>query len=308
MFFRWCGSPLLGGDTALYWSIGARSWNQAFSLSRLSLFALASNIDGLPSGVVFAFSETALSVLLAAILVAYLPTIYSAFSAREAAVTGLETRAGSPPSPVKMLVRFHKIEGMDQIGDIWKTWQEWFEMVEESHVALQTLVHYRSPQGGRSWITAAGAVLDTASLVASSVDRPRDPGAELCIRAGYLCLQRIAASFRIPLPSEPAPDDPISVTRQEFDEVYEALDRAHVPLKSDPDKCWRDFSGWRVNYDVPLVALCVLVSAPRAQWSSDRVLSDRKLFFRAHSVARRIASDMMAPATAPRTNVGLPDG
>jgi hypothetical protein len=289
---------LLGGYTALYWSLGAHSWNQAFALSRLSLFALASDLQGLPSGVVFAFSETALSVLLAAILVAYLPTLYSAFSVREAAVTGLETRAGSPATPLKMLIRFHKIDGMDQIGDIWKTWQEWFEMVEETHVALQTLVHYRSPQRGRSWITAAGAVLDTASIAASSLDGPREPGAELCIRAGYLCLQRIADSFGLPYPVDPSPLDPISVTRSEFEGVYQQLQQANVPLKPHMDQCWRDFSGWRVNYDVPLVSLCVLVSAPLAPWSSDRVLADRRVYFRAHRLAKEVAIDLQSFASA----------
>ncbi len=43
-----------------------------------------------------------------------------------------------------------------------------------------------------------------------------------------------------------------------------------MPLKADREQAWRDFAGWRVNYDAVLVALAVLTAAPEAPWSSDR--------------------------------------
>ena len=49
------------------------------------------------------------------------------------------------------------------------------------------------------------------------------------------------------------------------------LTAAGVPLKADRDQAWRDFQGWRVNYDTVLLALCALVVAPPAKWSSDRM-------------------------------------
>lgn len=165
----WLAS-LLAGYTALYWALGASSWGTAFTISRLSLLSLGSDTGSLPAAVLVAFSETVFSLLLVAILVSYLPTMYSAFSQREVAVTGLETRAGSPPTPVAMLLRYHRIHDMEHIGDSWPTWQAWFEVVEESHTALFPLIFYRSPRPDRSWVTAAGAVLDTRALVASSLE------------------------------------------------------------------------------------------------------------------------------------------
>ena len=44
-----------------------------------------------------------------------------------------------------------------------------------------------------------------------------------------------------------------------------------MPLKADLDQAWRDFNGWRVNYDEVLVRLCALTMAPPAKWSSDRI-------------------------------------
>jgi hypothetical protein len=53
-------------------------------------------------------------------------------------------------------------------------------------------------------------------------------------------------------------------------EIYEQLASAGLPVRPDRERAWRDFSGWRVNYDRVLLALCSLVMAPNAPWSSDR--------------------------------------
>ena len=178
----WLASLLIG-YSAIYWALGGNSWNRAFSTSRLSLLSLGSNAGTLPGGSILAFSETAFSVLLGAILIAYLPTMYSAFSQREATVTGLDS-AGAPShtSENDIPLLYHPRNGPDSrnLGGMAAMVRD----IEESHTALQPLVLYRSPQPNRSWITAAGAVLDSAAVVASTLDRPRDPDAELCIRAG----------------------------------------------------------------------------------------------------------------------------
>jgi hypothetical protein len=285
----WLSCVLLG-YAGIYRALGAANWSTDITISRLSLLYLGSDISSIPGGTVFAFSETVSSLLLAAILVSYLPTMYGAFSQREQAVTGLATRAGSPPSPVKMLTRYHAIDGLGQLSEVWSTWQAWFEMVEESHTALLPLVYYRSPQPDRSWVTAAGAVLDTASVVASTLDRPRDPQAELCIRAGYLCLQRIAAPFGIPFNPTPEPTDPITVSRLDFDSLYDALAEIGIPLKADRDQAWRDFAGWRVNYDAVLVGLAVMTLSPPGYWSFDRVPHRRPLFSTAVRTAQQAAA------------------
>jgi hypothetical protein len=115
--------------------------------------------------------------------------------------------------------------------------------------------------------------MDAAALTSSTVDVPRDPQAELCIRAGYVALCRIADFFRIPYEAEPDPTDPISIIREEFDAVYDELAEQGVPLKPDREQAWRDFAGWRVNYDTVLLVLADLIMAPYAPWISDRSLA-----------------------------------
>ena len=259
------------GYAAIYWSLGFGGYLESFQLSGSSLFTLG---FAQPTGFglsALAFSEGMLGLIMVALLIAYLPTMYAAFSRREQAVNMLEVRAGIPPSAVEMLLRFNRIHGLDKLGEYWRTWESWFADVEESHSTLAALVFFRSPRPEMSWITASGAVLDAAAITLSVIDVPYEPSAALCIRAGFLALRRIANQFDRPNPQDPHfPTDPISVHRFEYDTVVAQLEAGGLPLKADRDQAWADFGGWRVNYDNSLIELCNLVMAPYAAWSSDR--------------------------------------
>jgi hypothetical protein len=258
------------GFAGMFWSVGAPSGYDAFIESGSSLFTLGFFApQGFPQSVL-SFAEAMTGMILVAILIAYLPTMYAAFSKREAQVTLLEVRAGMPPSAVNMIERYNRIHGLNRLNEVWRNWEVWFAELEESHASLPALIFFRSPQANRHWVTAAGAVLDAASFTRSTLDIPADPQADLCIRAGFLALRRISDYFHFPYDSNPKPTDPISITRAEFDAACDELVRQGVPLKSDREQAWRDFAGWRVNYDAVLLALCDLTMSPRAPWSSDR--------------------------------------
>jgi hypothetical protein len=262
---------VLTGYTGIFLLLEGEGLRDAFVLSGSSLLTLgfASPAgDTVTTGV--AFSEAAIGLILIALLIAYLPAIYSAFSRREALVGMLEVRAGSPPSAVELLARYRRIQELDQLGDLWERWEAWFVELEETHTSLAALNFFRSPRPERSWITAAGTVLDAAALTRSTVDIAQDGRADLCIRAGYLALRNIASFFGIAHDESPRPDDPISISRAEFEAAYDRLAAADIPLKPDRDDCWKHFAGWRVNYDTVLLALAELTAAPSAEWVSDR--------------------------------------
>jgi hypothetical protein len=269
----WLGL-IAAGYTAMYWALGQRAWHDAFVLSGSSLltlgFATIDHVaDRLPT-LLLVFSEGTLGLILVAMLIAYLPTIYAAFARREAAVGLLEVRAGSPPSAVEMIERYHRLQGLDTLGPLWSQWEVWFTELAESHTSLAALVFFRSPHPQQSWVTAAGAVLDAAALVNAAVDTPHDLQADLTLRAGYLALRHIADFFDVGYDAQPRPTDPISIQRAEFDAAWEHMAQRGVPLRPDREQAWRDFAGWRVNYDTVLIALAHLTMAPRAPWSSDR--------------------------------------
>ena len=257
------------GYTGMFWALGAGSWYDAFKISGSSLLTLGFATGDHLSLALLEFSEATLGLILVALLIAYLPTIYSAFSRREAAVSLLVVRAGSPPSAVELIERYQRLHGLDRLHDLWTNWEVWFAELEESHTSLAALVFFRSPKPHQSWVTSAGAVLDAAALVNAAVDVPHDPQADLTIRAGFLALRSIADFFRVSYDAHPKPTDPISVSRAEFDAAWDHMAAGGVPLKEDREKAWASFAGWRVNYDRVLLALARITMAPAAPWTNE---------------------------------------
>ena len=273
-------SGVLIGYMFIYMGLEGMPMYNAFKLSGSSLLTLGFERFDTTFSMVFEFSEAALGLIIVALLISYLPAMYSAFSKREALVTMLEVRASTPPSPEQMITRAYNINGLRSMTDLWELWEVWFAELEESHTSLAALVFFRSPLPGRSWVTAAGAILDSASIILSTVDIPSDPQAQLMIRSGYLSLRRIADFFNINYDPNPTPTDPISVARFEYDQLYDALVAAGVPVKPDRERAWCDYAGWRVNYDRVLLALAALTMAPYAPWVSDRSLPRGTIFRR----------------------------
>ncbi|MET0579239.1 MAG: hypothetical protein ABW122_11325 [Ilumatobacteraceae bacterium] len=255
----------------VFWGCGIDPYREALAVSGSSLTTLGfERPDGLVLEVISVI-EAAIGLGLVALMISYLPTIYTAFQRREARVGGLQVRAGLPPEPTKLYRRYVRIGWLDRLGDeLFPEWEDWFIDIEESHTSQAALVFFRSPHPDRSWITAAGCVLDAAALHNAVIDLPHDPRADILLRSGFLCLRRIASSFEMRHDDDPRPDDPISISREEFDDVCAELAEAGVPLVADLDQGWRDFAGWRVNYDVVLGRLAELVVAPEARWSTDR--------------------------------------
>ena len=252
------------------------SWADAFEMSGSSLFTLGFVRPPRGSGewgYVIAFVEAGIGLFILALLISYLPTIYGAFSRRESAVARLAARAGTPPDAVELLIRYQAIGWLDDLPHLWAEWEVWFSELSETHTTFSILAFFRSPNPHRSWVTSAGAVLDAAAFAQSTVLVPWSPQAGLCIRAGFLALREIAGIYRIEFDPDPAPDAPISIAKAEFMEAYERLGGAGVPVRTDRERAWRDFAGWRVNYDGVLLQLAALTTAPYAPWSSDRSLN-----------------------------------
>ena len=201
------------------------------------------------------FLEAAIGLGLLALAHLVPPTIYGAFSRREVAVTDLAVRAGTPAEAVGDARARAPTPGyLNELDEVWQSWMAWFtELCGDPHVArrrsrssvrrTRPLVDHRLRRGARRRVRCG--------CRCSNIEFT--PQAGLCIRSGYLALREIADFFGFEYDHDPAPDDPITITREEFDEVYERLGAAGLPVRPDRDQAWRDFRGWRVNYDAVLI-------------------------------------------------------
>ena len=105
-----------------------------------------------------------------AIVIGYLPTIYSAFSRREIEISLLDARAGSPPSAAELLSR--TIDGNDSatLDRLFHDWERWAAEVLESHLSYPVLSFYRSQHSNQSWLAALTVILDATALVIAGID------------------------------------------------------------------------------------------------------------------------------------------
>jgi hypothetical protein len=257
---------------ALFWSLTATRINgtsvaHALDLSGSSMLTLGFDA---PKGLVrqlAAFAAAAVGLTLLALVIAYLPTLYGAFSRREGLVTKLSVRAGSPPSGPALLSRTWQLERFDHLEEVWDPWEDWFIDVGETHTTFPQLGFFRSPHSRNHWVLAAESVLDGASLFLTACDAPRDSRSELCLKAGIHCLISLADFLGIPH-HPPEPDAEIALPREKFDAAFLELRALGVPMRQDPEKAWSDFRVTRARYEPLLAVIGRMTDAPRSEWSS----------------------------------------
>jgi hypothetical protein len=119
---------------------------------------------------VIAVFEAGMGFGFLAIVIGYLPTIYSAFSRREIEISLLDARAGSPPSAAELLVRASSSPDQRTLDQLFRDWERWAAEVLESHLSYPVLSFYRSQHSNQSWLGALVVVLDATALVITGID------------------------------------------------------------------------------------------------------------------------------------------
>jgi hypothetical protein len=236
---------VLAAFTLLFLASGVRTFDGALELSGSSVFTLGTTPSHGLGRDTLSYLEAGIGLLLVTLLITYLPSIYGAFSRRENGVNLLRVRAGIPPKASTLLIRYHVIgDGSVRLTPLWQSWEQWFTDVEETHTTFAVLPFFRSPQPEQSWITAAGVLLDAASMWVAAVEHSPDPDAQLCIRTGFQALRRIASTFDLDMEGDPEPGDPISVGRGEWDQAVAEMAERGVPVVGDLEAAWIAWRDW----------------------------------------------------------------
>jgi hypothetical protein len=255
------------GFTLVNWGIGIQTFAQAFSEAGSSVFTLGFTLSHSEGSKVVDFVAAGTGLVLVALQIAYLPTLYAAYNRRETLVTLLESRAGAPAWGPELLIRHQLVGSVDNLPSLFAEWERWAADVTESHTTYPSLLYLRSPRMLNSWIVSLVAVMDAAALVLS-IDPDRAPSeARMCIRMGFTCLRDIAQANRIPFDPDPQPDDPLVLT-----EARDRLVTAGFATSRPADRAWAHFRGWRVNYESTAYAVAAKYNAPPAKWTGPRRL------------------------------------
>ncbi len=273
LLVAWLSAIWLAG-AGMQWALRGGSAGQAFAASASALTTLGV-LAGPAGASAAAYVEAVLGVGLLALVIGYLPSLYAAFSRREALVTKLSMRTGLPPAGAVILRRMWDPAGpATALIETWQAWEDWFVDLSETHTSFPVLAFFRSPQTAKSWITAAGAVLDAAALALAAVDVDWGPETSRCLHAGVVSLRHVADFHGIPYQRGTA-NATIAVSRDEVAAACEELSAAGVSVVTDLDAVYDRFRTRRADYDDLLLAFCAYVYAPPAPWSSDKVVAPR---------------------------------
>ena len=271
----WLASFLLG-FTLILWPLNGRSITQVFIDAGSSMFTLgfAEPSDTGPGAIVFFAAATGMVVV--ALQIGYLPTLYAAFNRRETEVALLNARGGVPAWGPELLARTHfalgsGVSSIDTLGDLYLGWERWSADVAESHTTYLPLVRFRSPLPLSSWVISLLSVMDSAALILSlAPDKAPIVPARLCLRAGFSCLGRIARAMGFEVPEEADPEAGITLTYEQFLDAVSRMDEVKFPRSRDPAEAWPDFVGWRVNYESAAYQIAAAIDAVPALWSGPR--------------------------------------
>jgi hypothetical protein len=215
-------------------------------------------------------AAAATGLIVVALQIAYLPTLYSAFNRREADVALLAVRAGEPAWGPELLARMHLMGSLPELGTFYETWERWAADVAESHSSYPVLLRFRAPNPGSSWLIGLLAVLDSAALYAAIAPDRAPIQARLFLRMGFGCLQQLARTVGIPYDPDPRPDAGIRLTEEEFRLGIARTRDYGFPVGRPVEEVWIHFQGWRVNYESIVYRLAFAIDDPPALWSGPR--------------------------------------
>jgi hypothetical protein len=196
-----------------------------------------------------------------ALVVTFLFSLYGSYQRRERQIVSLEAAAGAPPSAVALLESYAQMNLTGRLPELFREWERWAAEVLDSHVAYPLLGFFRSSHDNLSWISALGTVLDTASLVLTTVtDVPRGE-AKLFKRVGTHLVEDI---YNLGLRS----GEPTDLERSAFDAAYARLEAAGYSLLAG-DEAWPAFERARATYATRLEAMASYWATPATSWLGD---------------------------------------
>ncbi len=270
LIVAWVTLLYLGFALMLWPYISGQSFPGALRVAGSSMFTLGFAVQDGVAPTALIFLSAGVGLIVVALQIAYLPTLYSAFNRRETLVTMLESRGGVPSWGPEILSRHALIDNVSSLADLYARWEEWAADLAESHTTYQSLIYFRSPHPLRSWITGLLSVLDAAALHLSLDPLTAPAEARPFMRMGYMALREMARVMDIPYNEDPRPEDPVILSRDEFDVALQQLAKVGWRAEREPDEAWVHFRGWRVTYESIAYAIAERLDAPPALWSGAR--------------------------------------
>ena len=169
----------------LLYGVGGRDYGAAMTQAGSSLFTLGFASAGNSDQTVIDFFAAATGPIVIAMLIGFLPTIYSAYLEREVDVSMLSAMGGEPAWGPEFLARHALADDLDAIPETFAQWSRWAAALRMTHITYPVLVWVRSARASRHYAVALLAVLDAAALkLALNTTLPRSQSFGILLHGG----------------------------------------------------------------------------------------------------------------------------
>jgi hypothetical protein len=203
-----------------------------------------------PLGRMIAVTEAGMGFGFLAAVIGYLPVLYGAFSRREASISLLDARAGSPPTATEILLRVADSRQFVALGKYLEEWERWSGELLESHLSFPVLTYYRSQHDNQSWLAALTSILDTCAIIISRLKDVDSFQAQLTFAMARHAAVDLAQIYR----SAPLSSDQPRLPNGDANRLGEALRKAGLAYR-DNDDADAKFDELRAMYEPFINAL-----------------------------------------------------
>jgi hypothetical protein len=249
---------LMIGYGLVEWAVAGGGFSDRL-LSSSGLFLSAGASSGSVGLRVVQLLEAATGVGVLFIVIGYMPSVYSAFSRRETAVSQLATRGGAPPAAGVLLRRAAGRERWRELERDLQAWEEWAAELMETHLSYPLLSFYRSQHVNQNWLAALTAMVDVAAFVKATAAADEIAGAEITFGIGRHALADLAHQFG----REPIPVDRLSDA--DFDDLFGIVERSTV-ANVDRETARRRLDRLRAQYEPNAQALAEWLALELPPW------------------------------------------
>jgi len=206
-----------------------------------------------------------------AVVISYLPTIFGAAARREAAITLLDARAGSPPTAAGLLSRIGHDPGALALQ--LRDWEQWAADLLETHLSYPILAFFRSQHDRQSWLAALVVILDVSALVRVGIAAGGQPIPSGQARLTFAMARHVAGDLCQILDAPPRPPSADRLPPADWNQLQRLLGAYGVEL-AEPDRAREHLAAMRALYEPYVSALAerTLLSLP--PWVPARDASD----------------------------------
>ena len=224
----WVAAMMLG-YACLQWAGGSHlTVGHAVSFGNDLYFSAATMAASAPDGMgahstfarIVQVVDAGSGLAVIAIVIGYLPSLYQAFSRREATVSQLDARAGSPPSAGRLVLRSTQRDGWPALNRYLSGWETWVAELMETHLAYPVLAYFRSQHVNQNWLSAMCALLDACAFTVSAAPPGTVDSARFTFAIARHAVVDLSYSFHV----EPSPPE---VDRLPIEDLRELLRQLH---------------------------------------------------------------------------------